>query len=65
MQHTNGNGTSRASEKDSFHPDIEGLLGITVMLVVLFHAGLLSNAGIHPRDGFIGVDLRPGRSHRG
>jgi peptidoglycan/LPS O-acetylase OafA/YrhL len=59
-----------ASDKDGFRPDIEGLRGLAVSLVVLFHAGLLSQLVIHLGNGveggtdikllsggFIGVDL--------
>jgi len=48
---------SRSGEKDSFRPDIEGLRGVAVSLVVLFHAGLLSQASTQLTGGFIGVDL--------
>jgi peptidoglycan/LPS O-acetylase OafA/YrhL len=45
------------SDKDGFRPDIEGLRGLAVSLVVLFHVGLLSQAGTQITGGFIGVDL--------
>jgi peptidoglycan/LPS O-acetylase OafA/YrhL len=57
MQPTTGDDVGRAGDKDRFWPDIEGLRGFAVMLVVIFHAGLLSNASIQLRGGFIGVDL--------
>ena len=38
--------------RDDFRPDIEGLRGVAVLIVVLFHAGLAGVAG-----GFVGVDV--------
>jgi peptidoglycan/LPS O-acetylase OafA/YrhL len=40
------------TRSEGFRPDVEGMRGLAVMLVVLFHAGLAGMAG-----GFIGVDV--------
>src|SRR4026209_2284547 len=43
----------RADERlPSFRPDIEGLRGIAILIVVLFHSGLPGLSG-----GFVGVDV--------
>ena len=39
-------------ERSEFRPDLEGLRGIAILLVVLFHAGVAAAAG-----GFVGVDV--------
>ena len=39
-------------ERPAFRPDLEGLRGLAILLVVLFHAGAPAFAG-----GFVGVDL--------
>ncbi|NUO94296.1 MAG: acyltransferase [Gemmatimonadaceae bacterium] len=41
-----------SSARPPFRPDIEGLRGAAILLVVLFHAGVPALAG-----GFVGVDL--------
>src|SRR5689334_16687217 len=39
-----------ASGRAAFRPDLEGLRGVAILLVVLFHAGALAG-------GFVGVDV--------
>ena len=41
-----------AGERPTFRPDIEGLRGVAILLVVLFHARVPALAG-----GFVGVDV--------
>ena len=41
-----------SSDRPEFRPDIEGLRGVAILLVVLFHAGVSRLAG-----GYVGVDV--------
>ena len=41
-----------AAPRPDFRPDLEGLRGVAILLVVLFHAGVSALAG-----GFVGVDV--------
>jgi peptidoglycan/LPS O-acetylase OafA/YrhL len=41
-----------AADRPRFRPDIEGLRGVAILLVVLFHAGVAALDG-----GFVGVDV--------
>jgi len=57
MQRTGRRSAAGGGEKDNFRPDIEGLRGVAVLLVVFFHAALLSNSDLKVPGGYIGVDL--------
>ncbi len=43
---------SASTRAETFRPDVEGLRGIAILFVLLFHAGLAPLAG-----GFVGVDV--------
>ena len=43
---------ARRSSGDGFRSDVEGMRGLAVLMVVLFHAGLAGSVG-----GFVGVDV--------
>ena len=49
--------SASSTRKSDFRPDIEGLRGVAIGLVLAFHVGLLSGASVRLPGGFIGVDL--------
>jgi peptidoglycan/LPS O-acetylase OafA/YrhL len=52
-----GNASASPAPGGEFRPDIEGLRGVAIGLVLAFHVGLLSAAPVRLAGGFIGVDL--------
>ena len=48
---------AKTTAADNFRPDVEGLRGVAVLMVVLYHAALLSGSSLQIPGGFLGVDL--------
>jgi peptidoglycan/LPS O-acetylase OafA/YrhL len=48
---------AKTTAADNFRPDVEGLRGVAVLMVVLYHAALLSGSSLQLPGGFLGVDL--------
>ncbi len=57
MSEPQSDASPSSQQRSEFRPDIEGLRGIAIALVLAFHVGLLSGAPVRLPGGFIGVDL--------